>query len=214
MSTLHGNEDMEKAAAAELFVKLAQENGINLNQMTDADISSLWQETFGEKTAEAAVAVEPTVDPTIEAAEQEHAEKQASLAKFAEAEELGRHMARSYVDELQKIGSAAKTAGDDEKKDEAKDEDKKDDKDADDKGGFPFKKASAIDQLSAYKAVEKAASIGYSSEEAADRISAVLTLGLANNDGVKVASAPNVETATEIRSLELLEAAGYPVTWN
>lgn len=205
MSTLHGNEDMEKAAAAELFVKLAQENGINLNQMTDADISSLWQETFGEKTAEAAV--EPTVDPTIEAAEQEHAEKQASLAKFAEAEELGRHMARSYVDELQKIGSAAKTAGDDK-------EEKKDDKDADDKGGFPFKKASAIDQLSAYKAVEKAASIGYSSEEAADRISAVLTLGLANNDGVKVASAPNVETATEIRSLELLEAAGYPVTWN
>lgn len=213
MSTVHGNEDMEKAAAAELFVKLAQENGINLNQMTDADISSLWQETFGEKTAEAAV--EPTVDPTIEAAEQEHAEKQASLAKFAEAEELGRHMARSYVDELQKIGSAAKTAGDDkeEKKEEKKDE-KKDDKDADDKGGFPFKKASAIDQLSAYKAVEKAASIGYSSEEAADRISAVLTLGLANNDGVKVASAPNVETATEIRSLELLEAAGYPVTWN
>ena len=205
MSTVHGNEDMEKAAAAELFVKLAQENGINLNQMTDADISSLWQETFGEKTAEAAV--EPTVDPTIEAAEQEHAEKQASLAKFAEAEELGRHMARSYVDELQKIGSAAKTAGDDK-------EEKKDDKDADDKGGFPFKKASAIDQLSAYKAVEKAASIGYSSEEAADRISAVLTLGLANNDGVKVASAPNVETATEIRSLELLEAAGYPVTWN
>jgi len=210
MSTLHGNEDMEKAAAAELFVKLAQENGINLNQMTDADISSLWQETFGEKTAEAAV--EPTVDPTIEAAEQEHAEKQASLAKFAEAEELGRHMARSYVDELQKIGSAAKTAGDD--KEEKKDDKDADDKDADDKGGFPFKKASAIDQLSAYKAVEKAASIGYSSEEAADRISAVLTLGLANNDGVKVASAPNVETATEIRSLELLEAAGYPVTWN
>jgi hypothetical protein len=201
---------MEKAAAAELFVKLAQENGINLNQMTDADISSLWQETFGEKTAEAAV--EPTVDPTIEAAEQEHAEKQASLAKFAEAEELGRHMARSYVDELQKIGSAAKTAGDD--KEEKKDDKDADDKDADDKGGFPFKKASAIDQLSAYKAVEKAASIGYSSEEAADRISAVLTLGLANNDGVKVASAPNVETATEIRSLELLEAAGYPVTWN
>jgi len=210
MSTVHGNEDMEKAAAAELFVKLAQENGINLNQMTDADISSLWQETFGEKTAEAAV--EPTVDPTIEAAEQEHAEKQASLAKFAEAEELGRHMARSYVDELQKIGSAAKTAGDD--KEEKKDDKDADDKDADDKGGFPFKKASAIDQLSAYKAVEKAASIGYSSEEAADRISAVLTLGLANNDGVKVASAPNVETATEIRSLELLEAAGYPVTWN
>ena len=210
MSTLHGNEDMEKAAAAELFVKLAQENGINLNQMTDADISSLWQETFGEKTAEAAV--EPTVDPTIEAAEQEHAEKQASLAKFAEAEELGRHMARSYVDELQKIGSAAKTAGDD--KEEKKDDKDADDKDADDKGGFPFKKASAIDQLSAYKAVEKAASIGYSSEEASERISAVLTLGLANNDGVKVASAPNVETATEIRSLELLEAAGYPVTWN
>jgi hypothetical protein len=32
-------------------------------------------------------------------------------------------------------------------------------------------------------------------------------------DSVKVASAPNVETAAYIRGLELLEAAGYPVTW-
>lgn len=73
------------------------------------------------------------------------------------------------------------------------------------------KKASALDELAAEYAVEKAASVGWDGEEAAERIGAVLTLGVGESE--KVASAADLESAVEVRSLELLEMAGYPVQW-
>lgn len=74
------------------------------------------------------------------------------------------------------------------------------------------KKASALTETSAILAVEKAAAAGWDREEAIDRLSAVLTLGF-NEENTKVAAADEFPQAKEIRALELLEVAGYPVTW-
>jgi hypothetical protein len=74
------------------------------------------------------------------------------------------------------------------------------------------KESSALDELAAELAVEKAAAAGWNEEEAAGRIAGVINLDLVG-DSEKVASAENLETAVDIRSVELLEAAGYPVTW-
>jgi hypothetical protein len=73
------------------------------------------------------------------------------------------------------------------------------------------KKSSALDELAAEAAVVKAAEAGWDVDEAAGRIGAILTLGV--EDSTKIASADDLGTAVEIRSLELLETAGYPVTW-
>ena len=74
------------------------------------------------------------------------------------------------------------------------------------------KHASAIDELAAEEAVVKAASVGWDLDEAVERVSSVLTLGIGESE--KVAFAQDLEGAVDVRSLELLEAAGYPVTWN
>lgn len=73
------------------------------------------------------------------------------------------------------------------------------------------KKSSAIDELAFHVAVEKAASADFDSNEAAERIGALLTLGV--EESTKIASIDSLDAAVEIRSLELLEMAGYPVTW-
>lgn len=74
------------------------------------------------------------------------------------------------------------------------------------------KEGSAIEDLASYRAVTLAHENGLDAEEAARKIAAVIELGL-NKPSEKIASAPDVETAVGIRALELLETAGYPVTW-
>jgi hypothetical protein len=81
------------------------------------------------------------------------------------------------------------------------------------------KKASALDELAANRALaivdefnKQAGANGFNLEEASERIAAVVfTLGLA--DSTKIAAAADVNAAIEIRALEALEAAGYPVQW-
>jgi len=83
------------------------------------------------------------------------------------------------------------------------------------------KEASALDELAIERACgmideyNKTAEYNgqgqFDEETAADRISAVSTLGL--GESTKVASAANADQAVEVRALEYLEAAGYPVTW-
>lgn len=77
---------------------------------------------------------------------------------------------------------------------------------------FKKKESSAVDQLAASVAVEKAAEAGFNPEEAGDRIVAVLTLGAPESE--KIAHVTDLEAAVGVRALELLELAGYPVTWN
>jgi len=73
------------------------------------------------------------------------------------------------------------------------------------------KSASALDQLAGELAFQKAAEDGWDQEEAAERLNAVLTLGAGESE--KVAFANDTDEAIEIRSYELLDLAGYPVSW-
>lgn len=75
------------------------------------------------------------------------------------------------------------------------------------------KEGSALDQVAAERAVAKVAADGtYDVDEAVARLNALLTLGV--EESSKIASAQNFEGALDIRALELLELAGYPIVWN
>jgi len=74
------------------------------------------------------------------------------------------------------------------------------------------KKSSALDELALERAVVKVAEAGYDPAEAVERLSAALVLELVP-ESVKVAAAADVQGAVEIRALEMLEAARYPIDW-
>lgn len=111
-------EDLEKTAQMELFVKLAAENNIDLSQYTDDEVAQLWDETFkGAQEGEGEGEKKPKKNGEDEEEEEEEQEKEsAALAEFAEQQEwqekvaemdyLGRLMAHSYVNELNEIGEA------------------------------------------------------------------------------------------------------------
>jgi hypothetical protein len=75
------------------------------------------------------------------------------------------------------------------------------------------KEGSAIDQLAAEQAVYIANEGGFDPEEAGRKVAAVLELGLVA-PSEKIATTATAEAAIYTRALELLEAVGYPVTWN
>ena len=90
-------EDLEKAASVRLFEQDCAAENIDLNEMADDDIEELYAHwlTLGEDGGEkAAESDEPT-----------QAEVDEATAKLAEAEYLGRHMARAFNDEAQKIAA-------------------------------------------------------------------------------------------------------------
>jgi hypothetical protein len=106
-------EDLEKTAELELFCKLAAQQNIDLSKMDDDSVLALYSYTFN-KTAEEEPAAkdedEKEDEEKKEAAAREHATKLAFAKEAAQADELGRRMAHSYVDELNKIGSALQAA--------------------------------------------------------------------------------------------------------
>lgn len=231
-------EDQEKVAEAQLFSKLAAENDINLAELTDEQVTALYNHTFDKEAGAAPEAapegdLEPAVDDetakVAAAAEQEFVAKQEWQEKVAEADKLGRIMAHSYVQEMNEIAAAqgghAKVAGEmpaafaanAEKKKEEGGEGKKCEKCGKSDCDCPAakdgdKEASAIDQLAGRHAVELAKTAGFDEEEAIQRISSVMTLGLCAQSE-KTASATSLEDTIHIRGLEHLEAAGYQVTW-
>ena len=75
------------------------------------------------------------------------------------------------------------------------------------------KQSSALDECAAELAVKTAAENGWDAEEAGERVASVITLGICTEENSKVAAAGDLDGAVQIRSLEFLEAAGYPVTW-
>lgn len=289
------SEEVEKQAQIELFTKLAADNGIDLNQLSDDQVNGLWAEFQGElaKTAEEDKREEDK--KKVEEAAKEHEEKKAAAEKFAEADFLGRVMAHSYVNELKKIASEetkeaagvgdslknighhvadafkgkgigqgyerlqkhkkevqelkdiasqTRTSGGTEAMHRAIDAETKAKGDklrsvlgqrvartgaayggaalatgaaakgihSAVSGDGKKKKASALDELAAEYALVKAAEAGFDADEAAARLSAVLTLGVSDENS-KVAFAQDLSGAVEVRSLELLEQAGYPVQW-
>ena len=60
--------------------------------------------------------------------------------------------------------------------------------------------------------MQKLAEAGFNADEAAERLGALLVLGVSDENS-KVAFAQDIGGAVEVRSLELAELAGYPVTW-
>jgi hypothetical protein len=74
------------------------------------------------------------------------------------------------------------------------------------------KHGSAFEQVAAETAVSFAASQDWDAEEAGRKVAAVLELGLLG-ESEKVASEVDYQTSVGIRALEMLECAGYPVTW-
>jgi hypothetical protein len=123
-----GQEDLEKTAEAELFVKLATQQGIDVTQMSDEDVTQLYGFVFNktaeeeskgeehEEHEEHETAKEEKVEEEKkkESAAHEHQTKLAFAKEAAQADELGVRMARAYVAELNKIGSEllAKQAAD------------------------------------------------------------------------------------------------------
>lgn len=88
-SQIISGDDMEKQAAAEFLVKLAEQEGVDLDTLSDAEVGSLLSEIEGNMASQA----EPEVDGAQE--------------KLAEADFLGRAMAHAYVNELHEIEKAA-----------------------------------------------------------------------------------------------------------
>jgi hypothetical protein len=223
-------EDHEKAAQYELFTKIAQSNGIDIGALSDAQVQELYEKTFSKTAGEMPPQFakgkadgkeegkKEEKEEIEEAAKKEHEEKKASAEKLAEADFLGRVMAHAYVNERQKIAEdrTTKTAGiNGSATGEWKVE-------------LP-KVASAIDTLAMTRAFDivrehNAAATEYNKTAAADKkatlvdekdaatkIAAVHTKGL--GESMKVASAVDHKAAVEVRALETLEAAGFPVEW-
>lgn len=85
-------EDLEKQAQAELFAKLAADQGVDLQQLTDEQVEGLWADTFADDGS-----------AKIAEAQYEHAAMQDNQEKLAEADHYGRVMAHAYVQELGEI---------------------------------------------------------------------------------------------------------------
>jgi hypothetical protein len=222
-------EDLQKQATVDLFLKVASDQKIDVASMPNDKVAELYAQfmTQMNKTAESK---EEKKEEKLEAeAKKEHEEKKEAAAKLAEAIKLGQVMAHSFVKEVrEKLAEPGnlppfmkKEEGKEEKKDEKKEEKKEHEKEAmpqalkvgvEQLRADQVKAASAIDRLAAVKAVSIAKEAQYDEAQASRRVAAVLELGL-QGESTKVASAPNIDAATHIRALEILEKAGYPVNW-
>lgn len=105
LSNIYGTgaspESLEKTAQAELLYKLAEEEGIDLSGLNEEQLGALADQVVANNAAadpNAGGVVEPAAAAPAEAAAEEEAQ-----AKFAEADFLGRVMAHSYTQELNKI---------------------------------------------------------------------------------------------------------------
>lgn len=227
-------EETEKQATVDLFLKLAAEQNIDLKSMPDADVQKLY-DTFVDKVAGTKTAAEhedhekKEHEKKLEEAKKEHEEKHAMAKKAEEADAMGRIMAHSFFQEYRKIATdltvkqggelppalAAHMKGkehEDGKKEEHHEPPHHDGK----KEEHEEKKASAIDDLAEQQAAVLAKEANFSLEAielVKKKVAAVRTLGLLPAESVKVASAPNIQDAIGIRALELLEKAGFEVTW-
>jgi hypothetical protein len=271
------NEEQVKLAEAQLFAKLAADQGIDLNQLDDSQVQELWEFVFSkeagdeeapaEEAEEKEEAKKDDEEEKKEAAARDHAIKVAHAEEEARAHHLGQVMAHSYVAELDKIAAARAAAAEGTESEESKEASamgkmmaardavkgavgkakgvagaaaskgkevggkavdfaKKHPKSV---GGAAAGAAAAgaggaylasrkkqasglspIDELAVAHAVKIAADAGLDAEVAEARVNAVATLGL--EESSKLAS--SVDSQVEIRALEYLEAAGYPVQWH
>jgi hypothetical protein len=96
--TNQSDDDIEKIAAADMLLKLAAENDVDLSQLSDSDVAEMLEEI--QKTAAGSESSESSDSPESKEAEAEE--------KVAEADYLGRVMAHSMNQELREIQKEAK----------------------------------------------------------------------------------------------------------
>lgn len=228
----HTDEDLAKQASIDLFIKTAADENIDLKSMPADAVNALYGQ-FVEKLAEANTAgaskTAGEMPPQFakkdgddkgkkdddgdkggksnpfEAAKKEHEEKKAAAEKLAEADFLGRVIAHSMVQELGKIAEARET------QEKAANAQPPQTGAAAQVQSKVASSESNFDLVAGNHAISMAKEAGFDVEQATRKVAAVLELGL--QDSTKTASAP-FEQAVGIRALEILEAAGYPVTWN
>jgi len=218
------------------MLKLAQEKPELVNQ--------LWEATFSNEEQKTASAAEVELGQTIgKIAAQTFVAELQKTAKDPEQLELpfskGPSAWSKAKDKAQEVGSKAKEVGSkalkaikDHPKASAgaglaglaaggalaakRHYDKKKSEGSDDKTAQDAAAAVAdLNEIAGGVAVKMAADAGFNVDEAILRISGVLALGGAAVDSyAKTASATDGDSAVYIRSLELLESAGYPVKWN
>lgn len=232
-ATSPDDAELQKQAEAELFCKIAAQNGIDFNALNDDQVNHLWNETMG-KTAEeggnpfakkdeegkdkdeAKKDEEKKDEEKKEAAQREHNIKLAEAREDARADELGRKMAHAFADEADKIASAQKGGTQTKtasplppKLAAAVAQAREASKTASAPAAAATETPSRIDELAVEYAVKLAAEGGFDPEVAANRVWAVYTLGL--EESTKLAS--TLPDQIHIRALEFLEAAKYPVNW-
>jgi hypothetical protein len=94
-------EASDTAAVVEMFQKTAAAEGIDLEEMEEGDVQELFQHYVANVLPE-----QLGVEDAGDADNGDDEEKVASAhEKLAEAEILGRHMARAYIDELDKVAA-------------------------------------------------------------------------------------------------------------
>lgn len=253
-------EDLEKRAQVEFFNGLCKEHGINIKALNDKQVDDLWKVAMdmrkeagemppqfakkdgddkgGDKKPEAkddkADKEKEAAAAKVAAAEAEFTAVKTAATKVAEAEAMGRIMAHSFVNELDKIAEKReggfpfppKKDGDgkgDKEKDGKEKEASSADKAAALVAAFQSKTAGTapaaegasntqnFDELAAYRAIDLLKEAGVDADEAFSKVSAAYILGL--KESTKLASAPNAAAGLEMRALEICEAAGYAVNW-
>lgn len=235
--------DPEKVAHAELFCKLAAENGIDLSTMDDAEAQKMYS-AFVTKLAEeekkekeekehgkegkenpfAGKKAPPFGKKEEEkeaAARAEFAKQQEFSQKTAEADFIGRQMAHAFAQELRIIGGDTKTASATKAA-----------------SAFSFAMTAGKPAPTAAAAKVAAASAQPSGKRkeagALDKVAADLAFSMAVQHGldkdtigtklaalltlgpvetVKTAGLTDFEEVKSVRALELLEQIGCDVTW-
>lgn len=100
-------EDLQKTAAAELLVKLAEEREVDLNQFSDEEIQEMVSELYGEEKTAQAPPFPPTPKEEKKKDAKDEEEEEKNKEKVAEADFLGRVMAHAYTQELGNIEKEA-----------------------------------------------------------------------------------------------------------
>lgn len=192
----YDEEDLQKTAAAELLVKLAEEQGVDLGQFSDEEVAGMIQELYKE-AQDGAPPFPPKKEEGKEHEGKESAEKEKgeeeeekekeAQEKFAEADFLGRVMAHAMVQELNNIDKAAAAQ-----------------QPAQQAQPQQTKEASALEEMAQQRAWEMAKEAGYVDAEGN------LLVPQAQPEQEKTSA---LKQAVDFRALQLLEEAGLPVEW-
>lgn len=99
--------DVEKLAAAKLAEELADDEQVDVAEMSDEQINELAAQVLAEEEAEGSEVEEPAEKTSAAEETEEVEETDEAQEKLAEADYLGRVMAHAYVNELTEIEKEA-----------------------------------------------------------------------------------------------------------